>query len=100
MRNVTVTRLTIVRTALRANRMYYKIYLIGLNSFFASLLPMFSLLFLNVSTVIALHKMCRQQDAVVLPLNNSNTAVTTTANLPIAMSVLTSAQQLQQLSDY
>jgi hypothetical protein len=47
------------------SQVYYKVYCIGLNTFFASLLPMGSLLFLNVSTVITLRQMGRQQEAVV-----------------------------------
>lgn len=69
-----VRQLAIVPTKLRSNRLYHKIYFIGLNTFFGSLLPMFSLLFLNVSTVIALRKMSRQQETVALINNNQRTS--------------------------
>ena len=47
---------------MRANKLYYKIYFIGLNTFFASLLPMFVLIYLNTSTIIALYKMGQSTD--------------------------------------
>lgn len=65
-RNVTreTKRRRIVPTELRKNRLYYQIYCIGLNTFFASIFPVASLLFLNISTVLALRKMAQQQDLV------------------------------------
>ncbi len=39
--------------------MYYGVYCIGLNTVFASLLPMLALLYLNVKTVIALSDMLK-----------------------------------------
>ena len=49
-------------TRLRQDRLYYSVYCIGLNTVFASLLPMAALLFLNVRTVSALSAMLRREE--------------------------------------
>ncbi len=41
-------------TKLRLNKLYYKIYCIGLNSIFASVIPLTSLFYLNVCTIIGM----------------------------------------------
>jgi hypothetical protein len=41
-------------TSLRSDPLYYQIYCVGLNSFFASLFPLVLLLYFNVNTLIAL----------------------------------------------
>jgi len=47
----------LVPTNLRISSIYYKIYCVFLNSFLASILPLASLLYLNVCTVRALKQM-------------------------------------------
>ncbi len=39
-------------TALRENALYYKVYCIGLNTTFASVIPLLSLIYLNIATVL------------------------------------------------
>ncbi len=61
-RNITMTRrrvLTVRPTWLRLNFYYYKIYFVFLNTVFASLLPLFLLLFFNISTAVELLRMSR-----------------------------------------
>ncbi len=41
-------------TALRRNPIYYNVYCVGLNTCFATLLPLVALLFLNIATLRAL----------------------------------------------
>ena len=55
---------------MRANKLYYKIYFIGLNTFFGSILPMFILIYLNTSTIVALYKMGHSPDATGGDLTN------------------------------
>ena len=55
---------------MRANKLYYKIYFIGLNTFFGSILPMFILIYLNTSTIVALYKMGHSPDAAGGDLTN------------------------------
>ena len=55
---------------MRANKLYYKIYFIGLNTFFASILPMFILIYLNTSTIVALYKMGHSPEAGAGDLSN------------------------------
>ena len=43
----TVRRFRIVPTALRTNQLYYNVYCVGLNTVFASVIPLLSLLYLN-----------------------------------------------------
>ncbi|XP_071743570.1 G-protein coupled receptor daf-37 isoform X2 [Lepeophtheirus salmonis] len=66
-RNITgySTQLRLEATPMRENVLYYRIYFIGLNTIFASILPLASLLFLNVSTVKALRKMSRQEELLI-----------------------------------
>jgi hypothetical protein len=51
-------------TAMRQNRLYYKIYCVGLNTVFATALPLLSLLYLNTKTVAELRKMVVTTSAV------------------------------------
>ena len=44
-------------TELRSNPVYYRLYYVHLNTIFASLIPLVSLLYLNIATVKALKKM-------------------------------------------
>ena len=44
--------LEIQPTSLRQNRLYYKIYCIGLNTLFGSVAPLLSLIYLNICTVL------------------------------------------------
>ena len=46
-------------TKLRSNPLYYRLYYVHLNTIFASLIPLISLLFLNIATVRALRKMVK-----------------------------------------
>merc|ERR1712012_376634 len=48
-------------TELRSNPVYYRIYYVHLNTIFASLIPLVSLLYLNIATVKALKKMVEEQ---------------------------------------
>ena len=57
--------LRVLPTSLRKNVYYYKIYYVYLNTFFASVLPLGLLLFLNISTAIELIKMSRQESRVL-----------------------------------
>jgi hypothetical protein len=52
----TKVTLRVLPTSLRKNVYYYKIYYVYLNTFFASVLPLGLLLFLNISTAIELIK--------------------------------------------
>ena len=63
-RNVTIIsrfELEVYDTELRKNPYYFKIYFVYLNTFFASLLPLVLLLFLNISTAVQLIKMSRME---------------------------------------
>ena len=42
----------VVPTQLRLNSYYYKIYCIGFNSLVASVIPLISLFYLNISTIL------------------------------------------------
>lgn len=57
--------LKVIPTALRKNEYYYKIYYVYLNTFFASILPLALLLFLNITTAIQLIKMSRQESRIL-----------------------------------
>ena len=46
--------LEIQPTSIRQNRLYYKIYCIGLNTLFGSVAPLLSLIYLNICTVLGL----------------------------------------------
>lgn len=59
------TSLTVIPTPLRRNVYYYKIYYVYLNTFFASVLPLALLLFLNISTAIELIRMSRQESRIL-----------------------------------
>ena len=50
-------KMEIKPTELRSNPVYYRIYYVHLNTIFASLIPLVSLLYLNIATVKALKKM-------------------------------------------
>ena len=50
-------KMEIKPTELRSNPVYYRIYYVHLNTIFASLVPLVSLLYLNIATVKALKKM-------------------------------------------
>jgi hypothetical protein len=54
--NITVMRKVsvITETELRRNPYYYKYYYVYLNALFASIVPLLTLLYLNISTVRAL----------------------------------------------
>ncbi|TRY64039.1 hypothetical protein TCAL_12293, partial [Tigriopus californicus] len=52
-----VNKVQLFPTALRADPNYYNIYCLGLNTSFAMILPLLSLLFLNLKTVCELKKM-------------------------------------------
>ena len=54
----------LVPTDLRMSPLYYKIYLVFLNSFLASFLPLAALLYLNVCTVKVLRKMTTSRQNV------------------------------------
>lgn len=65
----------VLPTKLRISSYYYKIYCIGLNSVFASVIPLASLFYLNICTVIALRKMKLQleiQPEAAAAGNNGN----------------------------
>ena len=51
------SKLKVQPTELRSNPVYYRIYYVHLNTIFASLIPLVSLLYLNIATVKALKKM-------------------------------------------
>ena len=51
--------LKVQATALRSNPVYYRVYYVHMNTIFASLIPLASLLFFNVCTLIALRKMIK-----------------------------------------
>ena len=51
--------LQVTPTKLRSSPIYYRLYYVHLNTIFASLIPLVSLLFLNVATVRALRKMVK-----------------------------------------
>ena len=51
------------KTSLRRHPTYYQAYCVGLNTFFASLLPLVTLVFFNVGTLAALGRVGRQQQA-------------------------------------
>ena len=70
LRNITTLKYSVKKTAMRANKLYYKIYFIGLNTFFGSILPMFILIYLNTSTIVALYKMGHSPDAAGGDLTN------------------------------
>ncbi|XP_059084165.1 uncharacterized protein LOC131881343 [Tigriopus californicus] len=67
--------LEIKPSELRQNALYHHIYCIGLNTVFASLIPLLSLIYLNICTVIALRKMGR--DVVDLAFEGQRTPVRT-----------------------
>ena len=50
-------------TPLRRDPLYYNLYCVGLNAFFASVFPLALLLFFNVSTLAALARMGRMGKA-------------------------------------
>jgi hypothetical protein len=50
------------QTPLRRNPVYYTVYCVALNTFFATLFPLLALLFLNVATLTALRKLLRQNN--------------------------------------
>ncbi len=54
-------------TALRRDKYYYRIYCVGLNTVFASVLPLLSLLYLNMRTVAQLRKMAETMSSCVSP---------------------------------
>ncbi len=60
---------------LRRNVYYYRIYYVGLNTFFAAVLPLALLLFLNVRTAAELFKMGRA-DAERSPITIGQRKVT------------------------
>ena len=66
-----VQQFHIFPTALRRNRLYYKVYCIGLNTLVATVLPLLSLLYLNVRTVVELSKMMKQEDSMPLTTNST-----------------------------
>merc|ERR1719376_1854355 len=47
-------------TWIRRNMIYYNVYCVGLNTCFASLLPLLALLYFNTATLMALKKMIRE----------------------------------------
>ena len=52
--------LSVETTWLRRDPTYYRLYCIGLNTVFATLVPLLTLMFFNVSTVRALHRLGKQ----------------------------------------
>ena len=50
-------------TSLRRNPTYYRLYCVGLNTFFASLFPLLALTFLNIRTLMALRQIGRAATA-------------------------------------
>ena len=55
-------QLTVQPTELRSNPVYYRLYYVHLNTIFASLIPLVSLLYLNIATVKALKRMVEVRD--------------------------------------
>ncbi len=56
--------LEIMPTALRSSPLYYRLYMVLLNSLFMTLIPLALLLFLNISTVLSLKKMAKEEAAL------------------------------------
>ena len=48
----TVRQFRILPTALHTNQLYYNIYCVGLNTVFASVIPLLSLLYLNTRSLV------------------------------------------------
>lgn len=77
-------RIHIFPTLLRQNLLYYRIYCIGLNTAFATVLPLLSLLWLNTRTVMGLRAIRKQEeesagggDRALLQKNGGNGAAST-----------------------
>ena len=56
-------QLRVLPTDLRRNRLYYQVYCIGLNTLIGTFLPLLSLLYLNIRTVMELRTMMKQEEA-------------------------------------
>ncbi len=52
-----IQTLDIIATPLRQSQLYYEVYCIALNTIFACVFPLMSLIYLNICTVVALNNM-------------------------------------------
>ena len=68
-------------TEMRSNPIYYRLYYVHLNTIFASVIPLISLIYLNISTVKALKQMIRQDVELTTSRNSKKWSERSTIRL-------------------
>ncbi|XP_059095876.1 uncharacterized protein LOC131890532 [Tigriopus californicus] len=81
-------------TALRRNPVYYQLYCVVLNTFFASLFPLLALIFLNIQTLMALREIGRQVE------NQDKSFLTRTSPGPMEDDTLSKSRERSTTSHY